>query len=250
ALRGRVLAAKDEAPIPGASVTLSQPQGFTMRMGGDAADGFAVSALDGTFEIDGLEPRSYAVSTGQPEYSPGSGPVEVPPNPDVSDFVVHLSKGGILTGLVRDAQKVPIPGVQVLVTKMPMGGGPQTATTGPDGRYSFEKLPPGDYIVMKAPAPGQPLMVTSGMRQASGSEGVTTEFDLDDAAKISLSGRVLRAGQPVPNATVMLNAGGFAEGGAVDMKTTRSDETGRYQVGLDKAGPYGALVSAGGWFSA
>jgi protocatechuate 3,4-dioxygenase beta subunit len=249
ALRGRVLAGKDDAPVPGASITLSQPQGFVMRIGADAADGFAVSGIDGTFEIAGLEPRAYAVAASQPDYSPSSGRVEIPADQDVSDFIIRLSKGGILTGTVHDAQKQPVPGVQILIAKMPMSGGPQTATTAADGRYSIDKLPPGDYIVLKAPAPGQPLMLSSGMKQASIREGETTVFDLDDASKINLSGRVLRAGQPVANAMLMFSAGTLEGGTPVDMKTTRSDDTGRYQVGLDTPGPYAVVVSTGGFMA-
>jgi len=245
-LHGRVLASKDDAPIPGATITLTQPGTFMVRMGADPPDGAAISRVDGTFQIDGLEPRSYNVNTNQPDYSPATGRVEVTADQDVDDFVVRLSKGGTLTGLVRDAQKQPLPGVQVLVAKMPMSGGPQTTTTGSDGRYTLDKLPPGDYIVMKAPAPGQPMMLSSGMKQASVAEGITTEFDLDDASKINLSGRVLRAGQPVPGATILLSADGSAGGPSVDVKTAQADDAGRYQVGLDTAGRYDATVSAGG----
>ena len=242
-----MLASKDDAPVVGASVTLTQPQGFTMRMGADAADGLAVSTLDGTFEIDGLEPRAYAVAASQPDYSPASGRVEIPVDQDVTDFVIHMSKGGVLTGLVRDAQKQTVPNVQVLIAKMPMSGGPQTASTGGDGRYTFDKLPPGDYIVMKAPAPGQPLTLSSGMKQATVREGETTEFDLDDASAINLTGRVLRAGQPVAGAVLFFSFGTPGEGSPVDLRTSKTDEAGRYQVGLDKPGPYSVVVSTGGF---
>jgi protocatechuate 3,4-dioxygenase beta subunit len=244
ALRGRVVAAKDDAPIPGATVSLAPPQGFMMSSDRTAA-GLAITALDGTFEIAGLEAKTYAIDATQPDYSPNTGRVEIGADADTNDFVIKLSRGGTITGMVRDAQKQPLVNVQVLLTKIPMGGGPQTASTGPDGRYTFEKIAPGEYMVIKAPTGGGPLMLFGGMKQVVVREGETTTYDLDDAAKINLTGRVLRGGQPVPNAMLFFSAG---DGSAppTDLKQSRTDADGHYTIGLDSAGTYGVVVSAGG----
>jgi uncharacterized GH25 family protein len=244
ALRGRVIAAKDDAPVPGATVTLSQPQGFMMSSSRDSA-GVAISGLDGRFEIAGLEPRTYAVDASQPDYSPSSGRVEIGADADTDDFVVKLSRGGIITGLVRDAQKATLPNVQVLLTRMGMGGGPQTVTSGPDGRYSFEKIAPGDYIVVRAPAAGGPLMLFGGMKQVSVREGETTTFDLDESSKINLSGRVLKGGQPVANTMLFFTMTDPAAS-QKELRQSHTDAEGRYQVGLDAAGTYAVVVAGGG----
>ncbi len=246
ALRGRVVASKDDAPIAGATIVVSQPQGFTMRMGGaDQSQGAAISTLDGHFEIAGLEARTYAIDASQPEYSPNSGRVDISADADTDDFVIKLSRGGTITGLVRDAQKVPLPNAGVLLTKMGGGGGPQTATTGPDGRYTFEKITPGDYIVIKAPQGGA-VMLFGGMKQVTVQEGETTNYDIDEASKITVTGRVLKGGQPVPNAMLLFTGDG--ESASVDLKQSRSDADGHYQIGLDTAGAYRVVVSTGGMF--
>ena len=246
ALRGRVVAAKDDAPIAGATVSVAPPQGFMMTGSREAA-GLAVTGLDGRFEIAGLEPRTYAIDANQPDYSPNSGRVEVGADADTDDFEIKLSRGGIITGLVRDAQKQPQANVQVLLSKMQMGGGPQTASTGPDGRYSFEKIAPGEYMVIRAPTGGGPLMLFGGMKQVAVREGETTVHDLDESSKINLSGRVLKGGQPVGNATLFFSV---TDAGATtkDLRQSRSDADGRYQIGLDTAGAYAVAVSTGGFF--
>jgi protocatechuate 3,4-dioxygenase beta subunit len=247
ALRGRVVASKDDAPIPGATVSVSLPQGFMMGPGRDNSAVMAISGLDGRFEIAGLEARTYSVDASQPDYSPNTGRVEIGADADTDDFIIKLSRGGAITGLVRDAQKVPLTNVGVLLTKIPMGGGPQTVSTGPDGRYAFEKIAPGEYMVIRAPTGGGPLMLIGGMKQVVVREGETTTYDLDESAKISLTGRVLKGGQPVANAMLFFSA---KDGGGMpsDLRQSRSDADGRYQVGLDAAGAYAVVVNAGGAF--
>ena len=243
-LRGRVVATKDDAPIPGATVTVAPPQGFMMSADRTTA-GLAISALDGTFEIAGLEARTYAIDATQPDYSPNTGRVEIGTDADTNDFIVKLSRGGTITGMVRDAQKAPLVNAQVLLTKVPMGGGPQTVSTGADGRYTFEKIAPGEYMVIRAPTGGGPLMLFGGMKQVVVREGETTVHDLDEAAKINLSGRVVKGGQPVANAMLFFSAGD-GNSAPTDIKQSRSDADGHYQIGLDTAGAYGVVVAAGG----
>jgi uncharacterized GH25 family protein len=244
-LRGRVVAAKDDAPIAGATVTLSQPQGFGRMMGNELPAGAAITSLDGHFEIPGLEVRTYAINAGQPEYSPNSGRVEIPSDGDPEEFVIHLSKGGTVTGLVRDAAKQPIPNASVLLLNPGRGEGPQTASAGVDGRYTFEKITPGEYTIIRAPTGGGPLMLFGGMKQVAVREGETTVYDLDEASKINLTGRVLKGGQPVPNAILFFTTPN-PDGEAADLRQSRTDADGRYQIGLDKAGSYAVVVSAGG----
>ena len=46
-------------------------------------------------------------------------------------------------------------------------------------------------MVIRAPTGGGPLMLFGGMKQVEVREGETTVHDLDEAAKITLTGRVL-----------------------------------------------------------
>ena len=126
-----------------------------------------------------------------------------------------------------------------------MSGGPQTVSTGTDGRYTFEKIAPGEYMVIRAPSGGGPLMLFGGMKQVVVREGETTVHDLDESAKINLSGRVLKAGQPVGNAMLFFSAA-EGSGAPTDIKQSRTDGEGRYQIGLDAAGAYAVVVASGG----
>jgi protocatechuate 3,4-dioxygenase beta subunit len=130
---------------------------------------------------------------------------------------------------------------------MGMGGGPQTASTGPDGRYSFEKIAPGDYMVIRAPTGGGPLMLFGGMKQVTVREGETTNFDLDESSKINVTGRVLKGGQPVGNAMLFFIVSDPAAP-QKDLRQSRTDADGRYQIGLDTAGAYAVRVSSGSGF--
>jgi large repetitive protein len=81
-----------------------------------------------------------------------------------------------------------------------------------------------------------------GAKNVTIAEGQTTTLDFDEAAKISLSGRVLRGQQPVSGAMLIF----LGEGGGAGLQTTQSDENGAYQVGLDHAGNYNVMVQSGG----
>jgi len=83
------------------------------------------------------------------------------------------------------------------------------------------------------------------MKQVVVREGETTVHDLDDDAKINLSGRVLKGGQPVGNAMLFFSAGDGG-GAPTDIKQSRTDAEGHYQIGLDAAGVYSVVVASGG----
>jgi protocatechuate 3,4-dioxygenase beta subunit len=88
-------------------------------------------------------------------------------------------------------------------------------------------------------------MLFGGMKQVVVREGETTVHDLDESAKINLTGRVLKGGQPVGNAMLFFSA--TDPGGAPsDIKQSRTDADGRYKIGLDAAGVYSVVVASGG----
>ena len=100
-------------------------------------------------------------------------------------------------------------------------------------------------MVIRAPVGGGPLMLFGGMKQVVVRDGETTIHDIDDAAKINLTGRVLKGGQPLANAMLFFGSAD-GRGATADIKQSRSDADGRYQVGLDTPGTYGVVVTSGG----
>ncbi len=243
-LRGRAVALADGAPVAGASILASLPQGF-FRFGGEGGASMALSGADGAFEIAGLESRTYTLEAAHPDYAPTELKVDVPEGQDPPETLLRLSRGGTLEGTVRDASKQPVPGAAVVVMQGTFSGAPRSATTGPDGRYAVEKLPAGQYSAMRVPD-GDNVLAGLGMKQATIREGEATTLDFDETAKITVSGRLLRGGKPIGEATLMFLQG---EGGMPgSMKTTQADADGRYQVGLDAPGRYNVMVQRGGMF--
>lgn len=244
-LRGRVVDAKDDTPLAGSAVTVMEAQGgMRIRIPGmTESAGSAVSGTDGGFEIRGLEARNYTVAAQHPDFSPNETVVEVPADQDPGEIVVKLSRGGTLTGMVRDAGRQPVPNANILAVKGMFGGEMNSAATGVDGRYTIAKLSPGTYNVMRQPEDGR-VVIGMGMKQAVIREGETTTLDFDEAAKHTIRGRVLRNGKPVTNAYLVVFQGDTFS--AQGMKTTSVDSEGRYEVGVDEAGQYTVQVTGGG----
>lgn len=245
-LRGRVLDARDDSPLPGAIVSLATPQGPMRFRFGDSEGPAAMTDLGGAFTISGLETRTYAASVQHPDFAPGQASVEVPADRDPADLLVRLSRGGTLTGTVRDASKAPVEGASIVAMLGMMEGEPRDAMTGPDGVYKFERLAPGTYGVIRAPGRGR-IVLGMGMKQAVVRDGETTVLDFDEKAAITLRGRVLRGGKSVPGAVLVFaqGAGAFPMG---TVKTTQSNADGGYEIGLDAAGEYTVIVQTDGAF--
>jgi hypothetical protein len=101
---------------------------------------------------------------------------------------------------------------------------------------------------MRTPDGDRVAMSNMGLKPAVIRDGETTVVDFDEAAKIMVSGRILRSGKPVAEASLVFLLGA-AGGVPTEFKGAESDAEGRYQVGLDKAGPYQVVVQVGGMFA-
>jgi uncharacterized GH25 family protein len=243
-LRGRVLDVKDESPVAGAVVTVDEPRAFGRMPFGEAAARTALSDALGGFEVGGLEAKAYEVGVSHPDYARADARAQV--GESTPEVVVRLSRGGILTGAVRDAQAVPVPGATVMVMQG-MGGNLQSTTTGDDGVYRLERLAPGSYRAMRAPE-GNRIMIGPGMKTAEIREGEVTVLDFDDASRITLTGRVLRGDRPVGGAMLVFLPGDSFDAPPTEMKTAHAEGDGRFQVGLDRPGLYTVVVQGGGDF--
>jgi len=239
-LHGRVLDAKDDSPIPGAGVSVDEPQGMMRFSLGETSAHATLSDAQGGFEATGLEAKTYDVSVAHPDYARAAARAEA--KEDAPEVVVRLTRGGTLTGTVRDAQHQPIPNASIMVMQG-MGGTPSSAATGEDGVYKLERLTPGSYRVLRLPE-GNRIAITigPGMKTVEVKEGEVAVVDFDDAAKITLTGRVLRGERPVSSAMLMFFAGDGTVGASPEMKTTNAESDGHFQIGLDKPGLYTVLV--------
>ncbi len=158
-LRGVVLRSSDRAPVSGAVVSLRADASRDL-FGNDLSGGFrrggaggVVTGEDGRFALMNVSPGEYALDVTHDLYAPQR--VEGIVVGDVGYFEtpeVLLVKGGTVSGIVRDESGQPDPKAQVTLT------GPRfdrKTRTDREGRFVFEKVPPGEYVVAVTMRSGQ-----------------------------------------------------------------------------------------------
>jgi uncharacterized surface anchored protein len=155
-LTGTVCAAGTSEPIPGATVTLAGPRGEVLAAQNTDATGRYLFA--------DLVPGDYTLAVSAPKREPTALLITVAGGGEtVQD--VQLAGRSRLSGTARTADGQAVPDARVALLD-PDGNVATVTTTGPDGSYSFENLPPGDYTVVASGyppvaqtmriAPGQP----------------------------------------------------------------------------------------------
>ncbi|MCY2930443.1 MAG: carboxypeptidase regulatory-like domain-containing protein [Planctomycetota bacterium] len=125
----------------------------------------------------------------------------------VTNLALALAPAATLAGTVRDTQdNTPIPGATVTILPPYANDFRMQATTGRDGRYLIEGIPPGPYHVT-AIAPGRfyplPRGMVSELPETALPAGATVTADLAMQRSVLLRGRVVDvSGRPVPGAMV------------------------------------------------
>jgi predicted MFS family arabinose efflux permease len=153
-LAGTVRAAGTGEPMAGATVTLAGPRGEVL----------AAHSTDekGWYLFTELVAGSYTLAVSAPTREPAALLVTVAAaGQTVQD--VELAGRSRLAGTARTAGGRPIADARVALLD-PDGNVATVTTTGPDGSYSFENLPPGEYTVV---ASGYPP-VARGLQIAPG----------------------------------------------------------------------------------
>jgi hypothetical protein len=86
---------------------------------------------------------------------------------DATTLDAELRAGARVRGTARTAAGTPVPDARIMLLDGD-GNVAGLAATGPDGRYSFENLPEGDYTVVASgyPPAASRLRVSSGEPQA------------------------------------------------------------------------------------
>ena len=121
-IRG-VVTAEAGRPVAGASVQARRE--FTSGSG--SAVSVAMTAADGTFEVDALEPGRYSVSVDAPPYIVVGGLFAGSAEPG-ANLAIRMARGGVITGRVSDAGGNPITGLEVIAQLQ--GDGRALAATG------------------------------------------------------------------------------------------------------------------------
>ena len=163
-ITGRVVAnSKDAEPLRRAQVTVTE-------IGAGMLPRVVVTDDSGRFEITGLPAGRYQLTAAKAPYLPnaygvtrllrvGAVPtgtaINLTEGESFTNAVLRLTRGAVLTGVVRGADGQPVRGVSVVVAnfvRSPLSGerilaGAANATTDATGTYRVFGLAPGEYIV-------------------------------------------------------------------------------------------------------
>jgi carboxypeptidase family protein len=137
-LAGLVRAAGSGRPLPGVTATLASARGEVV--------GSAVTGPGGEYAIENLVAGQYTLALAAPSYQPAALPVAVADGQEARADA-ELRSGARLEGTARNTGGSPVPDARVTLLDAD-GNVAGVATSGPDGAYSFENLPEGEYTVI------------------------------------------------------------------------------------------------------
>lgn len=210
------------------------------------------SREDGTFVLSGLRPGSYQIAADDSRYGPSEPvPVELgsaaapvgggkPGAPAARGIELRLTEGGAVRGRVAGLTFEQLPGVSVVASRADEDGDPRffearDASLDYQGEYRIAGLEPGEWRIAAR------LRSRSAEGRVTVRAGGESRLDLEFPAGESVSGRVTRAGAPLPRASVVLQplagrASGFAQ----------TDSRGAFRIEGLEAGPYRLEILAFG----
>ena len=157
-LTGTVRAAGTGAPLTGATVTLADLRGEVVAAGS--------TGEGGRYTIEDLAPGRYTLALSAPSCQPAALVVVVADEGETTQDA-ELRAGSRVEGAARTAAGTSVPDARVTLLD-PDGNVAAVATTGPDGRYSFENLAEGDYTVIARgyPPAASKLLISPGQQHS------------------------------------------------------------------------------------
>jgi hypothetical protein len=138
---------------------------------------------DGRFNLAANKPAFLTANYGARRAERPGTPISLAIGQQVSNIVIKIARGGVITGVVRDRNGQPMPGATVSTLRygysemsgertlsQPSVGG--TGVTDDRGVYRAWGLPPGDYVVMVNPNSGRanPILGLEDIRKLSSAE--------------------------------------------------------------------------------
>jgi protocatechuate 3,4-dioxygenase beta subunit len=214
-VRGRVV---DDGgvPVPGVQVSL--------REGGRSWDlPRGVSGPDGSFTLAGVADGTYRLLAEKEGFAQDlEGQELTVAGSSLGGIEVKLTRGGAIAGQLLGLDFNELAQVQVRSER-------QIGAVKPDGSYRIENVGPGSHRVVAT--------VAGGARQADGRVelepgAAEARLDLDFGGGFTLTGRVLRNGEPLTGETVVLNGASSAG------RWSETDHEGRFRFEGLEAGSY------------
>jgi len=177
--------------------------------------------------------------------------VTLSPEQPTASARITLTRGGDVVGSLRDIAGAPAAAIQLSIHPDTLLGGSspiviRQVVTEADGSFSFQRLTPGPYKLYtrakgedekRVPAQSVDLVVKDG-------ETTRVEFKDLSATAVLVSGQVLRNGQPLLRARLMVRWADNARPSS--MRNAETDAQGRFEITLDEAGEYQFTVASSG----
>ncbi len=223
------------------------------------------SDADGTFTLGALAPGVQKLVASSEDWAPcEETEVVVLPGDDSEGIVLTLREGGVISGVVRDDDGNPWPNRRVTYATgggpVAMFGGESTVETDTGGRFRFDRVAPGKWVVNASP--GEREMMTTmqtGDRQSAFfdlmAKNLTANVEVADGEEVSvdlgaeardpveLFGTVTLNGEAVQDGNVTLAREG--EDLFSNLKRAPIGQDGGYRVELDRPGAYVVSVERG-----
>ncbi len=205
-------------PLPAREVALSL-SAIRFAMAGEAR---ATSRTDGSFTISGVADGSYRITVmdrGRPWYVRPE-PVVVAGSP-VRGVEVRLPPEAAIRGRLIGLEPEDLPGLRIFASAAELGW-PRPGRVLADGGYEISDLAPGEWRVRGAVPDGGPVATAEVSIEPGQAEA---QADLRFERGLTLTGTVLRAGEPVAGLTVSVSSLTRPAG-----NSAQTDGAGRFRV--------------------
>jgi protocatechuate 3,4-dioxygenase beta subunit len=236
ALGGAVLSDQKQ-PLPGVDVSLAAAgeNGFGRYLAGGQS---TTTDGAGRFRFEHLAAGRYSVSAAFRGKTSNLVDAVLQAGEAKEDVLLSLAAGTTLRGTVSglpDGWKS-----SVMVTATGADSFFANTRADADGRFEITGVPAGP-VTLRAQAGDGLGTSRSAMKQVRADDAVPVlETEIAFDAGFTLSGRVTRAGQPLPNAVVAANL----QGGGGRQAASRTDESGAYRLEGLQEGTYAVIANA------